>query len=200
MDFRLAGIDDAGPLARAHMISGARQPAGFMFRLGERFLKEYYRSILMTKGTVILCAEKDGAIAGFISGSLCAEERLPGLRRRRIQIALAAVPAFIRHPSLIREAYDRLVSGSAESGTGYIILSGAHQEYWGWCMKGSSGSLLLQRKWLEIMKTLGAKIIRCEVDGVNPLSENAHKFCGARRVDQLVTPDGRDRHILAYEL
>jgi hypothetical protein len=200
MELRLANIKDAGELARAHMASGARQPAGFMFKLGRSFLAEYYRAILTCKGTVILCAEKNNKIIGFISGTLRAEERLPGLKKHRFRLATAAMPAIMKQPALLFQAYAREKSGSAESGNGFIVQSGPHQEYWAWCVPGATGSLQLQLKWLAVMKTLGATHIMCEVDGVNELSENAHKACGARRIAEITTPDGRKRHILRYEL
>jgi hypothetical protein len=200
MELRFANISDAEELARAHMASGARQPAGFMFKLGRPFLAEYYRVILSCKGTIILCAEKDKEIVGFISGTMRAEERVPGLKRNRLKLALAALPAIIKEPKLLLQAYARETSGSAESGDGFIVQSGPHQEYWAWCVPGVSGSLQLQLKWLAILKTLGASCVLCEVDAVNELSEDAHRACGARRIAEITTPDGRERHILKYEL
>jgi len=200
VSMRFANFADVGELARVHLETGIRQPAGFMFRLGRRFLEEYYRTILLEKGTVILCAESEGKIVGFISGSLRAEERVPGLRKRRLRLALAALPAILRSPSLAFQAFERQKSGSAEKGEGFIVQSGAHQEYWAWAASGTAGSLLLQKKWLSIMQILGADRVTCEVDKVNELSEMAHRVCGARRLTSLKTPDGRERLLLCYDL
>ena len=182
------------------MDAGSRQPAGFMFKLGQSFLREYYSAILRAEGTVILCAEKEGKIIGFISGTLRAEERMPSLKRRRFRLAFAALPAFLHHPSLLFQAHMRQNPGSAENGSGFIVQAGPHQEFWAWSAPGVSGALHLQLKWLAIMRTLGVSEVLCEVDRDNELSEKSHMACGAKRVHEMITPDGRERHILRYEL
>ena len=164
-----------------------------------RFLREYYRTILLTKGTVILCAEKDGRMVGFVSGTLRAEERLPGLRRQRIRHGYGGVAQHLASsapfPGSARPPRER-----SRRKRDYILQEGAHEEYWAWCLPGSAGALQLQLKWLAVLKTMGATVVRLEVDAVNELIEKVHAVCGARRMSVFTTPDGRERHILAYDL
>jgi hypothetical protein len=198
--FRLGNIGVAGELARIHMESGKLQPGCFMTKLGKPFLREYYRTIILAKSTLILCAEQDGRLVGFVSGTMRAEERMLGLRSRRFRLALAALPSVVRHPGLLREAYARQNSGSVETGPGYIVQSGPREEYWAWCGPRSSGSVDMHTRWLAIMKTLGARTVKGEFDRVNATVEKVHSLLGGRFVKEFSTPDGRRRVIVEYTL
>ncbi len=200
MQLRLANLADAPELARLHLQSGAQQPGAFMFKLGRMFLAEYYRTVLRTQGTVILCAEEDGRLVGFVSGTLRGEERVPGLRKRRFRLAVAALPSILCCPSLFWQARAREQSGSADSGPGFIVQSGAHEEYWAWSGGGTTGALDLHLKWLSLMKTLGAQKVTGEFDRVNKAIEQVHRILGARFVKEITTPDGRQRVIMEYDL
>jgi hypothetical protein len=200
VQLRLANLADAPELAHLHLESGAQQPGGFMFRLGKPFLAEYYRSILLTEGTVILCAERNGRLLGFVSGTLRGEQRVPGLRKRRVRLAMAALPSLLKCPSLLMQAYARQKSGSADSGPGFIVQSGPHEEYWAWSDAGMAGALQLHLKWLAIMKTLGAEKVSGEFDRINQPIERIHRLLGARFLKEITTPDGRQRVLMEYDL
>lgn len=202
MKIRLAKLSDAGRLAQVHWIGSSKQPGGFMFRLGRAFLIQYYRVLLEEKNSVVICAEDtDGHILGFVSGSLDAEERMIALRRNWFRLSLAAIPALIRDPRLIRDMYSRRQSKSADrEDGGYIVQSGARVEYWAWLPTHSGGAIELHLKWLLLMRLLGVQSVRGEVDQINEMVLRAHRFMGARVVKEFTTPDGKQRLVIEYML
>lgn len=202
MMFRLAFRRDAPQLARLHELSSAKQPGGFMFRLGNAFLTKYYRILIDEGSSVILCAVDDsGHILGFAAGSLDARSRLLALKENRFGLLIASLPAFIRQPTLIRDVLSRQNSGSAdESSTGYVVQSGAHVEFWAWQPGRGGGAFQLFLKWLALMRLLGVQTVSGEVDKVNDAILKAHRMLGAKVVKEFATPDGRERFLIEYQL
>ena len=202
MNYRLANRNDAAALAQLHKFSSARQPGGFMYRLGHRFLTQYYRILIDVGSSIILCAVDDNdCLIGFVAGSLDAKTRLTALRRNRFRLLLASLPALLRQPRLIREVYSRQTAGAAdETEAGYVVHSGAHEEFWAWQPDRGSGAIELHLKWLSLMRLLGARTIRGEVDKVNDIVMRTHRILGARTVKEFTTPDGRQRLIMEYIL
>ncbi len=203
MKVRLANRNDAPCLAELHEQSSAKQPGGFMFRLGRKFLSKYYRFLIDDGSSLILCATDDsGRLIGFVAGALDAEGRMESLKKRRLQLFLASLPALLRHPSLIREVLARQNSESVdESGTGYVVQAGAHEEFWAWIPEHNGGGAIeLHLKWLSLMRLLGAETISGEVDKVNDAIMRTHRMLGAKVVKEFVTPDGRERVLIQYRL
>jgi hypothetical protein len=202
MNLRLANRNDANQLAQLHELSSAKQPGGFMFRLGRAFLSQYYRALIDEGSCIILCAtDASDKLIGFVAGSLDAKARLTALKRNRFRLLVASLPAFIRHPSLMREVYVRQNAGSAdESEMGFVVQSGAHEEFWAWLPDHGSGAIELHLKWLSLMRLLGARTISGEVDKVNDVIVRAHRMLGARVIREFTTPDGRERLLIQYQL
>ena len=134
MNFRLANRNDATALARLHELGSTKQPGGFMYRLGRGFLAQYYRILIDEGSSVILCAVDDtDQLIGFVAGALEAKSRLTALRRNWLRLLLASLPVLLRRPKLIREVYSRQMSSAAdEAKAGYVVHSGAHEEFWAW--------------------------------------------------------------------
>ena len=143
-----------------------------MFQLGRRFLAEYYRVLIDEGSSIILCAVDDtGEPIGFVAGSLDARTRLTALKKNRLRLLIASLPALIRQPALVREIYARQNSGSIdETEAGYVVHSGAHEEFWAWLPDRGSGAIELHLKWLSLIRLLGAQTISGEVDKINDLS------------------------------
>jgi len=202
MKVRLANRNDASALAQLHKFSSAKQLGGFMHRLGYEFLKQYYRILIDEGSSIILCAVDDtDHLIGFVAGALEAKTRWTALRRNRFRLLLACLPALLRQPRLIREVYLRQRSGSAdEAEAGYVVQSGAHEEFWAWQPDHGNGAIELHLKWLSLMRLLGARTIRGEVDKVNTVVLRAHRMLGARTIKEFTTPDGRQRLIIEYQL
>lgn len=202
---RLAKTGDAERLAQVHRVCSADQPGGFMHRLGQSFLVQYYRILLQESRSVVLCAEDtDGHILGLCSGSLSAEEHMAALQRGKLQLLRASIPSLVRTPRLIQGMYSRQKSESAdrEEGSGYVVLSGPREEFWAWLPteRNSGGAIELHKKWLSLMRLLGAPNVRLEVDRVNIKVERMHSLMGAKVIREFVTPDGRRRVVMEYSL
>ena len=201
MNTRLGKPNDAAVIAMIHEVSSARQPGGFMYQLGRPFLVEYYRTLLHDSSSIVLCAVDNDDIIGFVAGALDAGARVRALKRNRFRLLLASLPALLRHPQLIRAIYSRQQSADPDEGDdGYVIKSGAHEEFWGWLPTNTSGAIELHLKWLSIMRVLGVHAVRGEVDRVNNIVLRTHQMLGARVVKEFVTPDGRQRLIIEYKL
>ena len=202
MHVRLANRNDADRLAHLHEQSSAKQAGGFMFRLGWPFLSQYYRVLIDAGSSIILCGVDDsGRVIGFVAGSLDGKSRVTALRRKRFRLLIACLPALARQPMLIREVYARQNSSSVDGAeTGYVVQSGAHEEFWAWLPEGGVGAVELHLKWLSLMRLLGAESVSGEVDKVNDAVLRVHRMLGARVVKEFTTPDGRRRLVIRYQV
>ncbi len=66
MNIRKATIDDAGFVASLHIAS---IETGFLSSLGKAFLQPIYEAIIDHTGSILLIAESNGGIVGFIAGT-----------------------------------------------------------------------------------------------------------------------------------
>lgn len=199
MQFRLGNPRDTGRLACLHLQSSKKQPGGFMYHLGKGWLKAYYR-ILLTKGNlIVLCAEEDGQIMGFVSGTLDASKNMDALRHNKFSLLIAAIPAIICNPKILLESYRRQKANAGVGKDMYVLKDGVHEDYWAWNPARHSGAIDLHLKWLSLVKLLGANNVKGEVDMANKMILKTHQMLGAKLVRQFVTPDGRKRVIIEYQ-
>jgi GNAT superfamily N-acetyltransferase len=76
-------------------------PDGFFARLGDEFLREYYRSFIACAGAVALFAVRGTEPVGFLTGALDpAEHRRQMLKRDGRRLALRAATAMLVRPAL----------------------------------------------------------------------------------------------------
>ncbi len=204
MKTRLACITDAKVLADVHWQASSSQPGGFMFKLGKAFLVQYYRVLLREKNEVILCAEDaDGKMIGLVSGTLDAGEHAAELRRQWPSLLMGAIPAIIRDPRLLSALRLRQRSLTVDpEEKGYIVKEGPRLEYWAWPadQRSTMGAVTLLKKWLEVMRLMGAQTVKFEVDEVNQKSTEIHRLLGSRIVSEFVTGEGKKRLIMEYSL
>lgn len=203
ISFRLARVGDCDALARLHVKCSMSQPQGFMYRLGPVFLRTYYRVLLAERNSLVICAEQEGRIVGFLSGSMKAEEHISAIRKSAVRLGLAAGLAILMHPSLAEDLFRRwqFVRGSAEAGE-LIEVSGVRQEYWAWNAEArlGGGALALNRVWKQVAEAFGAKVVRLEVDRANLKVLRLQLALGAREARSFTTLDGRERVVLEYVL
>jgi hypothetical protein len=173
-----------------------------MHRLGRRFFVAFYRVLLRERTTVILVADAgaDGLV-GLVSATLESKRQLAAIRRGRLMLLLATLPALIRTPSLLREVLvrERSLSGarrevrrllwSADRLLGLVAgipfpraLHLAHQG--GPAAPGAPGCEQGEPR----DRSLEQKV------------EVTPRFLGARAVKVLTTRDGKERTLLEYVL
>jgi hypothetical protein len=175
-----------------------------MGRLGGAFLREYYRVLLADRQSVVLCLVDDAdpeRILGFASGTLDAAESNRTLRRHRVRLAIGALLALMRRPGLVPGVLSRYRStGGASGGEAYVVNEGARSIYWAVLPEARKGAaaLALMKKWLALMRTMGAGAIATEINDSNAPVAQAHRLLGAQLVREVVTPDGMRRMFMEY--
>ncbi len=199
--FRNAKVSDAKELAKIHIESGKNQPGGFMHQLGYYFMFKYYQLLIQERYSVIILAEDESNLVyGFCSGTLDATEHINNLRKNKISLFLASLPAILKRPSLFFELIKRkkhidYSNGSIE----YNTKTGVRNEYWGWrnnCDKSQSPELF--KTWMNVVYSYGYNSFRGEVDSINTKIVLFHKFLGARILNEIELPDGRKRYFVEY--
>lgn len=204
LKIRVASYNDLNELAELHYLCSSVQPGAFMFKLGRGFILEYYRILLKKKTSVVLCADAGMAgIVGLIFATLDSKENLTSLKRGGHRLLLAAFPALIRQPVLIKEIIWRAKSllGS-NPGEGFIIGSGPRISYWGWSptYPTSGHSVFLLQAMLKTLKQNNIRQVVVEIDRPNRKAEAIHRLLGAKMVKEFMTLDGRNRIVMEYIL
>jgi hypothetical protein len=201
---RLAKPADAVALAELHFNLLGDLPGGILKTLGRAFRHKYYRTMLAETESLVLCLEsREGHIVGLATGSLDAAEHTAQLKRHRIRLAWAALPAMVLKPTLIRSMLNKQnASDQGDSDNGYVVNRGPRLEFWGVTEAGRAGggSLSLLQTWLSIAKLLGAGVVRFEVNDSEADVARIHCRLGAKEEKEFVTPEGLRRRILKYEL
>lgn len=202
--FRLAKVEDSGKLAKIHICCGENQSGAYMHKLGTYFLKEYYRIVIKNPHSIVLLAEdENGKCLGFHSGTMRAEEHFESLKKNRFKLFIALIPKLISKPFLILSVVKRYASIAVnDSKFEFGVKVGPRGEYWAWLPSYPNPveSLNLHKKWHIIMKTLGMKYVRSEVDLVNDRIYKSIKLMGGIIIDELTLFDGRKRAIVQYDL
>lgn len=91
-------VSDLGFVVTQHLTDF---PDGFFARLGDEFLREYYRSFIACAGAVALVAVRGTEPVGFVTGALDpAEHRRQMLKRDGKRLALRAVKAMLFRPAV----------------------------------------------------------------------------------------------------
>lgn len=177
MNVRLAIPTDARQLALLHRECGGPVGDSLVEKLGTSFLRAYYAVMLLEASTVIICAtDAKGVIVGFCSGSVNAARHRRNMRRHRWRLALGSVPAVLRRPSILFSAKKRAAAAGAEYAEGEC-----HSFFWAWREKSPpvGGAILLFKKWLAIVRTLGAKDVHIDVRKDNAKVVAIHRALGA---------------------
>ena len=203
MKLRIAKKSDIKQLAQIHLECGKIQPDGFMHRLGITFLRTYYGILINERRSVILLAEdKNGFIQGFCSGTLAAEEHLKNLKNHQLKLAFSLIPALLKSPKLLKSiiAREKYIKASDKS-LKFGVSQGSRCEYWAWRPenKNLTMSIELFNVWRNIVFELGSESIKGEVDMLNKYILKIHKILGAKIIEELKLPGGRNRVIIEYK-
>ena len=202
VQFRSATLYDVDRLADIHSRCSMVQPGAFFYRFGSRFLREYYKILVSSELSVILCAEgHEGPLRGFVAGTVDAAKEFISLRKHRGSLVFAALPEILRHPSLLGALYSRnqsLFHFSPKSK--FVVQDGPRISYWAWDPQDTSNRFAIQlmQGFLDGMRSRGLQGVRLEIDRENRKVLLVHKLLGARVVEEFETPDGGHRLFLEH--
>ena len=201
MNIDFAREADSKKLAILHYGARSRLPDSFMISLGPTFLNAYYRAILKTPNSFVICSRTNlGEIEGFISGTLDASVELQHLRQNKMHFLLCAIPVLLLRPGLLIGMYKRMV-GKDSKGNFFIEDKGARIGFWCWREGVGAGgnAIVLFKKWLQIADCLGFSEVYGEVDADNKKLLTMHSVLGGKFIKKYQTPEGRDRMIVLYK-
>lgn len=203
LSFRRATVKDRDPIAQLHHRCSQLQPGAFMHKLGGRFFRSYYQVLLPDPNTVVLVAETSvGHILGFVAGCSNARLEMDRLRRHRWLLLWSCLTNLLRMPSLVRDLFDRVRGLAAPQPDNWQGHNGPRISFWCWDpdYAASRQSTMLLQSFLEYMRKAGAKAIRFEVDRINRKVEITHRLMGARTLQTVQMPDGRERLVMEHVL
>lgn len=193
--FRLAKPSDAKQIANVHFHVRDKYGEGFFAQVNKSFLVQYYKVILNDPYQIVVCADLDGQILGFSSGTMDAAIEFSNVRKNKWKFAIPLITTALTNPKIIKAAFDRFQSTKANSEKKYINVEGARNEYWAW-LPGRDDSymaIFTQELLLYFMKCMGVKEVRGEMDSVNEKVVKMQSRNGNKVVHSFTMPDGRER-------
>ena len=200
--FRLAKPCDAKQIANVHYHVRDEYGEGFFAHVNKSFLKQYYKVILDDPCQIVVCAELDGKILGFSSGSLDVTKEFKAFRRNKWRFVWPLFTTALGRPSIIKDAIDRFRSTCPNSGKKFVSDHGARNEFWAWLpgREDSYMSIYTQELMLYVMKILGVKEVFGEMDTVNEKVVRMQTRNGNKVLDTYTMPDGRERLSVVMDL
>lgn len=203
MRIRVAKPSDSKAIAAIHFASRDKLTKGFFSQVSKLFLIHYYKVVLDDPNSVVVCAEdKDETICGFASATLNAEMQFANLRKHKVRLGLALLPTIMMKPKILLDALSRYASTQGKGDKKFVAVSGVRGEYWVWDPrnKNTIWAGVLNNTHLHLLKVLGAKNLRFEVDADNLGVVRFSERNGAELLDRVVLSDGRVRLIMSYDL
>lgn len=142
----------------------------FLTKLGPGFLTKYYRLIMEQSDGILLLAEDDKDIAGFVAGFASPSCFYNEMKNRKFSFGLAAIPSLLRAPRIwprllldFREVRNGAGSAFArESGQGELSSIGVAPE---WTGQGIGRGLLAA--FIARSRELGLKSFTLTTDAEN---------------------------------
>lgn len=193
--FRLAKPSDAKQIANVHYHVRDKYGEGFFAHVNKDFLNKYYKVILNDPYQIVVCAELDGQILGFSSGSMDVTKEFEHLRKNKRKFVWPLFTTAICRPSIIKDALDRFKSTDKNSEKKFVNADGARNEYWAWLpgRDDSYMSIYTQELMLYFMKLFGIKNVYGEMDTVNAKVVKMQIRNGNKVLETYKMPDGRER-------
>jgi L-amino acid N-acyltransferase YncA len=183
----------AGDAATVAALHAARIGEGFLTSLGPRFLTRLYRRIALASGSVLVVAEADGTVVGFVAATTSTRRLYAEfLRRDAVPAALAAAPAVLRAP---RRVWETLRYGAGRDGLPAAeVLSIAVAEG---ATGGGVGGLLLVAA-LDALAALGATEAQVVTAVENQAALTMYERAGFRRWGRTEVHPGVVQEVLVW--
>ncbi len=193
--FRLAKPCDAKQIANVHYHVRDKYSEGFFAQVNFGFLVQYYRIVLDDPNQIVVCAEDNGEIVGFSSGSLDVSGEFKGFRRHKWRFVIPLLLSAISRPSILKDAFERFASTSEKSEKEYVSKKGSRNEFWAWLPSRDDSylSLYTQELMLLFMKNFGVNEVYGEMDSVNEKIVKLQTRNGTKVQEKFTMPDGRER-------
>lgn len=81
----------------------------FMTKLGKKFLKIYYKSILNYEYGVLLVGINNGEIIGFAAGFIYPDKFYSNLKKQKIKIIFSLILKLLTNPKIFLDIYKRFI-------------------------------------------------------------------------------------------
>jgi hypothetical protein len=201
--YRLAKKKDAKRLAELHLICGMHQPGSFMPKLGVRFLTAYYKILLSDESSIVLlaCSSATNELLGFHSGSTDAKSTQESIKKAKYYLGFIAVTSLVFKPKRLLQTIKRYKSLDEKS-SNFIIKKGPRGEYWAW--KPSAlpvhGAIETHKVWHHMMRTLGCKFVRSEVNVGHVKVRKMVHMMGGEIIAETKDHSNQPRIIVEYDL
>ncbi len=182
------------------LVHQAAFPGFFLTQLGPAFLRAYYELIFQFHGGILLVAECDGKVAGFVAGFLNPAQFYRELSRRKLRFALPLLLSVLKRPgNLVRilERVRRVKQVEPPSGADCELSSiGVSPQF-----TGMGIGKQLVRAFLEEAFSRGATGVYLTTDAVNNEAVNAfYQKLGFRLTKTFTTAEGRQMNEYIFHL
>lgn len=182
---------DAPAVAALH---AERIGEGFLVTLGPRFLTRLYRRMVLSPHALLLVAESDDRIAGFVAAAT-STRRLYGefLRRDGLPAGLVAAPVVLRAPRRVWETFRYGTSGDSDLPAAEILSIAVAAEAAG---RGVGGGLLAAAQ--AELAGLGAREARVVTAAGNDAALAMYQRAGFRRRTRTEVHAGVPQEVLVW--
>ncbi len=195
---RTAFKPDLSAIVKCHLEAF---PGFFLSVMGPLFLRKYYGIYLDYDKGIVLVAEFEGQLLGFVAGFQDPASYYAKMRDNRLSLGLAALAALWRHPTAIRRALfnrRRIQSESSTNATtdedariGMLAVDPSAQG-------GGIGRKLVE-EFIAVAKSRGVHRIDLTTDAVGNDSVNAfYQRIGFQIIDTFLSGPTRQMHRYEY--
>jgi glycosyltransferase involved in cell wall biosynthesis/ribosomal protein S18 acetylase RimI-like enzyme len=190
---RPAAPVDVPAIARLHVESIS---AGFLPRLGTRFLRQIYRALLEFPGSVVYVADDGVGPIGFVAGVTDTGEFYRFFARRHAaRAALAAVPRLLR-PSNLRRAWETWHYEGGEIDVPAELLAMAVVGD----ARGRGIGTELGRRFLDELQARGVDQVKVVVGHTNRRAVGAYRRMGFEEVGTIEVHTGERSTLLVWSV
>lgn len=182
---RPMSIDDVEAVVAIHL---SAFQGFFLTFLGERFLHELYRAIVLDEESVVFVAVDGTRVIGFVAGAASPGLYRRAARRRWLAFGIASLSAFLRRPAILPRLLRALYAPPRPPSAGAPLMSLAVAP----SMQRAGAGRQLTQAFLEGARRRGATAAVLTTDKWGNDAANAfYRAQGFTLAGEHVTPEGR---------